>query len=152
MGRKQLRTGKYIYFFVACLMWAGLSGCAIEQGLRKEALHREQASEQLAAAKKMLEKGNYERAMEFGNAVLEIYPEMPLADEALFNLGLAAAHFRNPKKDYRKSRLFFERLLREYPASHLAEQARIWIGVLVVIERSKEVDVKIQEMKKELLR
>lgn len=152
MGRKKLRTGKHVCLFIACLIWTGLSACALEQGLRKEALHREQASEQLAAAKKMLEKGNYERAMELSTRVLEIYPEMPLADEALFNMGLATAHFRNPKKDYRKSRLFFERMLREYPASTLAEQARIWIGVLVVIERSKEVDVKIQEMKKELLR
>jgi hypothetical protein len=38
------------------------------------------------------------------------------------------------------------------PQSPLVEQAKIWIGVLNVIEKSKQVDIEIEEMKKELSR
>jgi hypothetical protein len=76
----------------------------------------------------------------------------PPGDEAIFNMGLIYAHYGNPKKDNEKSIFFFRKLLNEHPKSPLVEQAKIWIGVLNVIEKSKQVDLEIEEMKKELSR
>ena len=66
----------------------------------------------------------------------------------LFELGLLHAHNDNPKKNYRKSLGCFTRLVREYPRSALAEEAKIWIDVLDSMEKSKRVDLQIEEMKK----
>jgi hypothetical protein len=41
-------------------------------------------------------------------------------------------------------------LIEGYPKSPLVQQAKIWVGVLQVIEKSKQVDIEIEEMKKEL--
>ncbi len=70
--------------------------------------------------------------------------------ELLFELGLLYAHNKNPKKDYRKAQGYFTRLVREYPRSVLVEEAKIWIDVLDTMEKSKRVDMKIEEMKKVL--
>jgi TolA-binding protein len=113
---------------------------------------KEEASVKIRNAIKHLEQGNYDDAMEENAMALNLFPHIPVGDEALFNMGLIHAHHKNPRKDYKKSLSFFERLLRDYPESSLAEQARIWVGVLLTIEKSKEVDIRIQEMKKELLR
>jgi TPR repeat protein len=68
----------------------------------------------------------------------------------LFELGLLYAHSDNPKKDYQKSLGYFMRLVREHPKSALAEEAKIWIDVLDSMEKSKRVDIQIEEMKKVL--
>jgi tetratricopeptide (TPR) repeat protein len=99
---------------------------------------------------KLLTKGDYEGALEENQKILSKYPNRPPGDEALFNMGLIYAHSGNPKKDYQKSILFFSKLIEGYPRSPLVEQAKIWIGVLQVIEKSKQVDIEIEEMKKEL--
>ena len=70
------------------------------------------------------------------------------ADESLFNLGLLYAHYANPKKDYQKALGCFTRLVKEHPRSPLAEEAGIWAGVLESMEKSKRVDIEIEEMKK----
>jgi outer membrane protein assembly factor BamD (BamD/ComL family) len=109
-----------------------------------------EASERLVASKKLLAQGNFDASLEKNEQVLSLFPGVPLGDEALYTMGLTYAHYKNPKKDFRKSRLFFEQLIKDYPSSPLVLETRIWIGVLEVIEKSKEVDIKIEEMKKEL--
>jgi len=69
-------------------------------------------------------------------------------DEALFNLGLLYAHYANPKKDFQKALGSFARLVKEHPRSPLVEEARIWTSVLENMERSKQVDIEIEKMKK----
>jgi len=104
----------------------------------------------LLRSQKFLAKGNYEGALEENQKVLSKYPNRSPGDEALFNMGLIYAHYGNPKKDYQKAILFFTKLIEGYPRSPLVEQAKIWIGVLQVIEKSKQVDIEIEQMKKEL--
>jgi hypothetical protein len=70
------------------------------------------------------------------------------ADEGLFALGLINAHADNPRKDYRRSREHFARLVKDYPGSTLAGESKIWIGVLDVIEKTKQVDIEIEGKKK----
>jgi TolA-binding protein len=101
-------------------------------------------------SQKLLAKGDYEGALEENQKILSKYPNKPPGDEALFNMGLIYAHSKNPQKDYQKSILFFSKLVEGYPRSALTEQAKIWIGVLQVIEKSKQIDLQIEEMKKEL--
>ena len=58
------------------------------------------------------------------------------------------AHYANPKKDYQKARGCFTRMAKEYPRSPLVEEAKIWTSVLESMEKSKRVDIEIEEMKK----
>jgi TolA-binding protein len=108
--------------------------------------------EYLLHSQKLLAKGDYEGALEENQKILSKYPNKPPGDEALFNTGLIYAHSKNPQKDYQKSILFFNKLVEGFPRSPLAEQAKIWIGVLQVIEKTKQIDIEIEEMKKELSR
>jgi tetratricopeptide (TPR) repeat protein len=88
----------------------------------------------------------------------------PEATEALFNMGLIYAHYGYPKRDYKKSLDLFKRLVKMFPQSPLAGQAKLWIGILQenerlnreieelkkTIKKSKQVDIEIEEKKKEL--
>ena len=78
-----------------------------------------------------------------------------LEDEALFNLGLIFAHFRNPQKDLEKSLVFFKSLTKNYPKSPFVEQAKMWVGILEenealdhLIQKLRQVDIEIEEMKR----
>jgi hypothetical protein len=42
------------------------------------------------------------------------------------------------------------RVIKEFPQSPRAEESTIWIGVLESIEKAKQVDIQIEEKKKEL--
>jgi outer membrane protein assembly factor BamD (BamD/ComL family) len=66
------------------------------------------------------------------------------------------ASFRNPKRDLEKSLSHFLRLVKEYPQSAFADEAKTWIDLLQenqklnrMIEKSKEVDIAIEEKKRE---
>jgi len=155
MGRKRTRAGKYIYLCIACLIFFTLLSCnalkeSKKDGIKQEEMRLETISKHLMLAKKLIEHGNYEASLGENQNVLSLSNNRPPGDEALFNMGLIFAHYRNPQKDYKKSIFYFEKLLKEYPKSPLREQAKIWIGVLEVIEKSKQVDIKIEELKKEL--
>jgi hypothetical protein len=70
-------------------------------------------------------------------------------------LGLIYANFGNPQRDLEKSLDFFKRLIKNYPKSPLVEQAKIWVGTLEenealnkVIQKLKQVDIEIEEMRR----
>jgi hypothetical protein len=42
------------------------------------------------------------------------------------------------------------RVDKEFPGSPFVEEAKIWVSVLQVFEKSKQVDLDIEEKKKEL--
>jgi outer membrane protein assembly factor BamD (BamD/ComL family) len=109
-------------------------------------------NKQFLRSQELLAKGDYKGALEENQKILSRYPNSPPGDEALFHIGLIYAHSGNPQKDYQKSILFFNKLVEGFPRSPLAEQAKIWIGVLQVIEKTKQIDIEIEEMKKELSR
>jgi tetratricopeptide (TPR) repeat protein len=100
--------------------------------------------------------GDFEGFISENQKVLSLaHPRSP-KDEALFNLGLVYAHEGNPKKDFSKSLDFFKRLIREHPRSPLVEQAKIWVGLLQeyeslnqVIQKLKQVDIEVEERKRE---
>ncbi len=123
---------------------------------RDRTKEQEKTDEYLLRGKRLLAQGDYEGSVRENQKTLSLSANRPPGDEALFNMGLIYAHSGNPKKDYGKSIDFFKRLLKGYPHSPLVEQAKIWIGVLQeneklieMLEKSKEVDIKIEEKKRE---
>jgi len=102
--------------------------------------------------KKLLDLGDFKRAIAENRQVFSKFPNTPLGEQALFNIALIFADYRNPNKDYNKSLLYFKRLVNEFPQSTLREQAKTWIEVLSAIEKAKQVDIEIEEKRKELTR
>ncbi len=90
------------------------------------------------SAKRLLAVGYYEGSLGENQKVLSLTGKKTPGDEALFNMGLIYAHSNYPKRDYRRSLDLFKRVLTDYPQSPLVLQANIWIGVLQMIENSKQ--------------
>jgi outer membrane protein assembly factor BamD (BamD/ComL family) len=74
-------------------------------------------------------------------------------------MGLIYAHVNNPQRDFGKALDFFKRVVKDYPKSPLAEEAKAWAGVLQeneklsqMIEKSKQVDIAVEEKKREKAR
>jgi tetratricopeptide (TPR) repeat protein len=112
--------------------------------------------ENLIRSQKLLARGNYEGAIVENQKVLSLPDLRSPKDEALFNLGLIYAHFKNPRKDIEKSLEYFKRLIKHYPKSSFVEQAKTWVGILeeneelnYLIQKLKQVDIDIEEMKRE---
>ena len=107
-------------------------------------------------SQRLLAAGDFEGCISENQRVLSLAHPRSSKDEALFNLGLVYAHEGNPKKDFLKSLDFFKRLIREHPRSPLVEQAKIWVGLLQeydslnqVIQKLKQVDIEVEERKRE---
>jgi hypothetical protein len=98
----------------------------------------------------LIDRGEFEGAVRASEEILASPAAGTQGDQALFALGLVSADVRNPRKDYRKSREYFSRLVREFPGSGLAVESRIWIGVLDLFEKTKQLDLEIEGMKKEI--
>ncbi len=110
------------------------------------------ALDHLLSGKKFSTGGHFKKAIEENRTALETTGGGLQGDDALFHLGLIYAHHENPDKDFRKSAEFFRRVVEEHPGSHLLEEAKIWLGLLNIIEKSKQVDIEIEKKKKELTR
>jgi len=133
------------------------------KGLDKMLEEWEQAREPFLLSQRLLAEGNYEGAIKENQRILSLSGQNPPGDEALFNMGLIHAHPGYPKRDTTKSLALFRRLLKEHPRSPWTEQAKTWVGVLQenekmsrsveelnrVIEKSKQVDIEIEEKKRE---
>jgi tetratricopeptide (TPR) repeat protein len=107
-------------------------------------------------SQRLLAMRDYERYINENQRVLSLSHARSPKDQALFNLGLVYAHSENPKKDFGKSLDFFKRLINDYPKSPLVEQAKIWVSILQeheelnqVIQKLKQVDIEIEERKRE---
>jgi len=137
-----------------------LAGCAT----LKEMEAKRETRESFSAAQKLLDQGDYEGSLKENQKVLSSYGNVPPGDEALFNTGLIYAHYGYSKRDYQKSLDHFKKLVKVFPQSPLAGQAKIWIVILQenerlnreneelnkTIKKSKQVDIEIDEKKKEL--
>jgi TolA-binding protein len=96
--------------------------------------------------------GGFEAAITEKLEQLSADGDGPGPDVILYQLGLLSAHNENPKKDYKMAMVYMNRLVTEYPGSPLVDEARIWLGVFDVIEKIQQVDVEIDEKKKEFVK
>jgi tetratricopeptide (TPR) repeat protein len=148
MGRERIRARKYVYFCVASLIFLSLSSCAVI----REHKESKELRANLLRGQTLLAQRNYDAALEAYQKVLSLSPRKPPEDEALFNMGVAYAHFGNPKKDYKKSIDLFLRVSNDYPQSHLSVQAKIWVGVLLESMESIKKAERLKETIKDLER
>ena len=173
MGRERTRARKFIYFCIVNLIFFAIFGCAVLNENKKTEVKNEESqkneetletlSGRLLRARKLLEQRDDDGSFNGNKKILSLSGQNPPGDEALFNMGLIYAHTGNPKKDYAKSIGFFKKLMKDYPQGPFSVQARIWTGILQeneklgqtiqklyhVIEESKQVDIQIEEKKRE---
>ena len=102
--------------------------------------------------RKVVENQNFEEAVQENLQILEKAGTKKPADEALYNLGLIYAHIDNPAKDFKKSQIYFHVLTQEFPDSEWAEEGKIWLGLFETIEKIQQIDVDIEQQKKQLTR
>lgn len=112
--------------------------------------------DKLGQANELFKKGDYEGSLKENQRVLSLIGKTIPRDRALFNMGLIYAHGENPKKDYGKSILYFNRVITEYPESPLIPEAKAWVKILQenqqlleMIKKVKEVDIAVEEKKRE---
>ncbi len=120
----------------------------------EESIHS--AGDLFQRAKKSFEQGTYEALLEENQKILSAPGKNASKDRALFQIGLIYAHGANPKRDLEKSLSFFQRLLKEYPQSPLADESKGLMEMIQenlklsqMIEKSKQVDIAIEEKKRE---
>lgn len=161
MRRKRIGERKHFYGLLACLIVLVLSGCsyvpiqgttAPEDAATEDSAKEARFATQLQKASEFYGRGDFEAGMKVNQGILSHCGKKPPCDQALFNMGLIYASSNYLKRDYMRSMAMFQRVLREYPASPLAPQARTWVGVLAVIERSKEIDIEVERTKRKLTR
>ena len=152
MGGKPTWTRKHLDFCAACLIFLSFLGCTIAKDLQDRGIARRY----LLRSQELFAQGDYEGSLKENQKVLSLGMKGSPEDEALFNMGLLYAHFGNPKKDYQKSLASFRKLVKDHPQSPWVEQAKIWVGVLEanvklneVIKKSKQVDIEIEEKKRD---
>ena len=171
MGRKRTRTGQFIFLCIAGLIFFLLSGCTTLKNLfihtreapaekvQKQPERPKPAFENLERAAQLLKRGDYDGSLKENQRALSLAGNNLPGDRALFNMGLIYVHGENPKKDHEKSLLFFNKVIKDYPQSNLVEEAKTWIRLLreneklrEVIESFKEVDIAVEEKKREKAR
>lgn len=146
MGRERWSARQCLYGCLAALIITSGSGCSREwPGIREQYTPR--PWEHLQPVQARIENRDFDGAVrEYENMLSR--RENSYADLALFDLGLLYSHYSNPKKDYEKSLACFNRLITEYPRSMLVEQAKIWANLLEAMEKTKRVDIELDEKRK----
>jgi hypothetical protein len=118
----------------------------------KEDRELPEADGYLQSARQLLAKGEYEGSLKEVQKVLALGKDNAPSDAALFHMALVHAHPDNPKKDNKKAIGFFSRVVKSHPESVLGEQAKIWIAVLDGLEKLKQVDLEMEERKRDRTR
>lgn len=106
----------------------------------------------LRSVQKLMRQGEFEKALLENQKVISLSAKNSPGDAALFSMGLIHIHYANPQKDYSKALQFFAQLQKDFPRSPLTEEAKIWYGVLEAMEKTMQIDIEIEEKKKELAR
>ena len=147
MGREQIGTRQFLYFCVTGLIITLLAACA-----PVEIKVAEQENAHLQRGQQLLVQGDFEGAVRENQEVLTLFPQNPPGDEALFNIGMIYVHYANPKKDFEQALHYFSRLKQEFPESPRTEEAKVWVGMLETMEKTRQIDIEIEEKKRELRR
>ena len=163
MGRKCTGSWQYLYLCIALLICTVISGCAsFGDNVENGTIQRNEPRCRLL---------NGDEAQEDQN--LHASANMPTTAEVLFNTGLSYADPRDPRKDHNRSVTTFKRLIKEYPNSVWADRSHTLLDVLQenarlrkqstdnqqenarlkqIIEQSKNVDIEIEQKKRESIK
>jgi len=154
MGTERRRPRQHIYVSLACVMLFMVAACYSNRHISLVSSSPEPSARadcsHLDGIISFVSQGDFEGAAKASQDIYDWSPNSPPGDEALLSLGLISVHYANPKKDYQKALGYFLRVEREFPTSPLVEEAKTWVGVLKAFEKAKQVDLDIQQKKKEL--
>jgi hypothetical protein len=112
----------------------------------------EQGFIHLLNGQQLLVQEDIQGALQANLEALARSPLDPPGDEALFAMGLIHIHYANPKKDIRQAQALFARIVKEFPDSPRTEEARIWVDILDAMEKTRQIDIEIEQKKRELRR
>jgi outer membrane protein assembly factor BamD (BamD/ComL family) len=158
MGRKQVRTGKYLLFCLTGLIFSLLTGCALfekkpdqdrpaisseekEKIRQKEALaavekkKEETARAHLLKGRTLFAQGDWEGAFLEAQIILAFFPGKTPVEEALFMQGLIHLHPDNPNRELGKALDTMKKVIKDYPNGFLSQQAKAWIGLVTMQEK-----------------
>ena len=139
MDKKQSRSGKHLYFFVACIITLILiCGCShIHEGFLAKSTFQE--------ANDFFSQGNYKSSLLKYEQIMEKYPSV--GDRVLFEMGIIYAYPRNKQKNYQKSLECFQKLIFDYPGSEYRPAGEMMISHIHSVMIS---DKKITTQQKQL--
>jgi hypothetical protein len=166
MGRKQIRTGKYLLFCFTGLIFLFFGGCASFEKIQKpappvispaekekirqrEALAAEEKRKEetawahLLKGRKLFAQGDWEGALMENQRIVTSFQGKSPMEEALFMIGLIHLHPDNPRKDFNKALEAMRRLIKEHPGSFFSQQAKAWIILLMVQEKTGKENEKL---------
>lgn len=164
MGRKCTGSRQYLYLCIALLICTVISGCAsYGDNVENGTIQRNEPRCRLL---------NGDEAQE-DQKNLHASANLSTTAEVLFNTGLSYADPRDPRKDHNRSVTTFKRLIKEHPKSVWADRSHILLDVLQenarlrkqstdnqqenarlkqIIEQSKNVDIEIEQKKRESIK
>lgn len=152
MGKERETKRKHIFLYGACILAILLSGtgCGTTLNIQK----RWQGLKHLDLAEELINKGDYEGALNEDQEVVRLFPAGSLGDRALFQMAIILAHPDNPKKNYLKALECFQRVVHDYPNSKLRREAIAWTGAIKALihyeTRIKDLEGTISDFKKQL--
>lgn len=149
MGRERIWKRQYLYLWAAGLIVVVLAACTPSLRVTQK---EPESRAHLQRAQQLIRQGDFEGALRENQKVLSLSPKSPPGDAALYSMGLIPIHYANPKKDYKRALGFFTQLPKDFPRSPLTEEAKVWAGVLEAMEKATQIDIEIEEKKKELTR
>ena len=127
-----------------------------------------QGKQDIAEARTLMFKGDYEASLKYNKEVLRQFPRT-LGDQALFQMGLNYAYPEKPDIDNQKAIECFQNVIEEFPKSSIRDEAGIWILFLQKtiennnrlgnlqnqkedlknqIEKLKKIDLRIEDKKR----
>jgi len=142
----------YISLFEAITAQKKEAATIKEKLLQKEIIVEKEKKTYPTTSRKLIENLNFAEAEKKNLQLLEEAGKNKPADTALYNLGLIYAHVDNPAKDYKRSKIYFHVLVTQFPESQFAEEARIWLGLFETLEKIQQIDIDIEQQKKQLNR
>ena len=153
MGRKQGRHWQHLYICIIILIGLCFCSCARRQAIQKKVVYVPQTqtiekckrdNELLQRSEELLDQGNYRGALAANQKLLSLNDDELPKDDALYNIGVIYAHYKNPDRDYKKAIRAFKKLMNKYPASPLMEQTKVWIETLQKIENLEDTNESLE--------
>ncbi len=108
-----------------------------------------QGKQDIAEARTLMFKGDYEASLKLNKDVLRQFP-LTLGDQALFQMGLNYAHPEKANPDNQKATECFQSIIEDFPKSSIRDEALIWILFLQKTIENNESFEGLQSQKDDL--
>lgn len=98
--------------------------------LKRELAFENSGTVYLERMRRLALDGDFKRAIQESREVLSNNPETPLAEAALFAMGILFTDATNPQQNYVKGLEAFRRLVKDFPQSSLTGEGKTWVRLL----------------------